>query len=186
MIHRFVVNAVLFLSLGLDTLGVAIGLGISGLSRRQRLRFGVGFALAEGIMPLVGFLLGKALAQAAGNVASYLAIALLLAVGLYMLRESTKSKREAQYEADTFLRLAVVAASVSMDELAVGFSLGLLGVPILLAALYIGLQAFVVTLVGTAIGRRVGELFAERAEMVAGIALTLLAFFLLGEKIANP
>src|SRR5579872_6281195 len=159
---------------------------MSGLTRRQQLRFGVAFATAEGIMPLVGFLLGKVLAQAVGDVASYIAIGILFGLAIYVLREALFSREEERdYRADNWAALVAAALSVSMDELAVGFSLGLLSVPILVAVLYIALQAFVLTIVGTTVGKRLGYLFAERAELVSGLALMLLAFFLLAERVAK-
>ncbi len=76
-----------------------------------------------------------------------------------------------------------LSLSVSLDELAIGFSLGLLHVPVLLAAAIIAAQAFVVTMVGKALGRIVGTVVAERAEMLSGLMLTVLACFLLGDKL---
>jgi putative Mn2+ efflux pump MntP len=174
---------VLVLSLGLDTFAVAVGLGISGLPQRDRIRFGLSFALAEGIMPLIGFFVGQVIASALGNLASYLAIALLLAVGIYTLWEALHEEDEREYAAASLPRLLALALSVSLDELAVGFSLGLLHIPIALAVVLIALQALILTYIGTAVGRYIGETVAERAEMLSGIVLTLLAVFLLGEKL---
>lgn len=175
------VNAGLFLSLGLDTFAVAIGLGLSGVDGRARLRAGFAFAAAEGVMPLAGFLLGNVLARAVGAVASYLAIGLLFAVGAYALWEATRNE-DHDYHVEAPLTLLVLALSVSMDELAVGFSLGLLHVPVLLAVDYIALQAFILTLVGIRLGGRLGAVFAERAELISGVALIGLAVLLLVEK----
>jgi putative Mn2+ efflux pump MntP len=176
-------TAALVLSLGLDTFAVSVGLGLSGLDRRQQLRYGLSFALAEGIMPLVGFLLGQVVAAAIGSLASYVAVALLLGVGLYTIWEATQAEEEQEFTESSLLKLAGTALSVSLDELAIGFSLGLLHVPVLLAVSLIAAQAFLLTLIGTALGRRVGEVFAERAELLSGVVLSLLALFLLGEKI---
>lgn len=183
MTHHNAVTAILFLSLGLDTFGVAVGLGLSGLDRSRQMRFGFTFALAEGIMPLVGLAIGGGLAHVIGDIASYLAIVLLMGVGVYSIWESFGEEEERSYDDAAPARLLALALSVSIDELAVGFSLGLLGVPIVLAILYIAVQAFVVTLIGTALGRRLGAVVAERAELVSGAALSLLALFLLGEKL---
>jgi putative Mn2+ efflux pump MntP len=49
------------LPLGLDTLGVAVGLGIAGLPRRSRKRIALLFAAFETAMPLVGVALGAIL-----------------------------------------------------------------------------------------------------------------------------
>lgn len=184
--HDRLVTALLFLSLGLDTLAVAIGLGLSGMAARERWRPAISFALAEGAMPLVGYFLGKVIAQAAGNVASILAAVLLMGVGAYTIWESVRGEETARdYATLSVAKLAVLSLSVSMDELAVGFSLGLVGVPIALAVSYIALQAFVVTLLGIRLGVRLGEIFAERAELVSGLALLGLGVFLLVERLTG-
>jgi putative Mn2+ efflux pump MntP len=80
--------------------------------------------------------------------------------------------------------VAVVALglSVSLDELAIGFSLGLLSVPIVPAIVLIAAQAFVVSQVGFALGRRVGEATREGAERLAGAVLIVIAGALLVAK----
>jgi putative Mn2+ efflux pump MntP len=180
--EKLIVSAFLFLSLGLDTLAVSVSLGLSGLERRQQLRVGVSFALAEGVMPLVGFVLGSAVAQTVGDVASFAGIFVLLALGIYTIREAIHEESP-NYTVDSVWRLTLLALSVSLDELAVGFSLGLFGVPVFLAVAYIAAQAFLVTIAGIRLGAQLGEVLAERAELVSGLALTALALLLLTEKL---
>ena len=164
---------------------MAIGLGLSGLQPRDRVRYGLAFAVAEGGMPLVGFSVGSAVAGLAGEVASYLAVVLLIAVGLYTIYESLNDDGESDVDTGGALRLITTALAVGLDELAVGFSLGLLGLPILLTAVLIALQAFLLTLIGVSIGRRVGKALAERAEMLSGVVLALLGIALLIEKLTR-
>jgi manganese efflux pump family protein len=134
--HDLVVRGVIFLSLGVDTLAVAIGLGLSGLSRRRRLQVGLSFAAAEGIMPLAGFVAGKSIAQAVGDAAPYIAIVVLLLLGAYTIRDGMQ-EQEREYRFHSPMQLLVLCLSVSLDELAIGFSLGLFNVPILAAAAYL-------------------------------------------------
>ncbi len=174
----------LVLSLGLDTFAVAIGLGLSGLGRRERLRYGVSFALAEGIMPLLGFLVGQVVARAVGTVASYAAIVLLLAVGLYTLWEALREEKRV-FAAASAMQTLFLALSVSLDELAVGFSLGLFRIPVLIAVALIAAQAFVLTWFGVTFGIALGDALAERAVLLSGAVLSLLALLLLGVKITG-
>ncbi|MGI8824972.1 MAG: manganese efflux pump MntP [Chloroflexota bacterium] len=173
------------LSLGLDTLTVAVGLGISGAGRPNRVRIGASFALFEGGMPLVGFFVGKAASSAAGDIASLAGIAVLFAVGGWMIYESVSGEEDAAFDIDSLRGLILTSLSVSMDELAVGFSMGALGLPIALAVGLIAAQAFFLTFVGTTLGHHIGEKLAARGELVAGIVLAGLAIILLGEKVAG-
>src|SRR2546429_3921006 len=75
----------LVLPLSLDTFAVSAALGVGGLDRRQRLRLSLVLALFEGGMPVVGVLLGAAVAQALGVWADVAAAAPLIALGLWMV-----------------------------------------------------------------------------------------------------
>jgi manganese efflux pump family protein len=177
--------AVLVLSLGLDTVTVAVSLGIAGIGRRNRVRIGASFALFEGGMPLGGFLAGRLISGAVGDIASWAGVLVLLGVGVYMVYESLSDQDEAILNIDTWRGLLLTSLSVSMDELAIGFSMGALGLPIALAVVLIAAQAFILTFIGTALGNRIGERLAERAEFVAGAVLATLAVVLIVEKLAG-
>ncbi len=177
--------ALLVLSLGLDTFTVAVALGIAGIGRRDRLRVGSTFALFEGGMPLVGFVIGRLAGQTLGDAATIAGIVVLFLVGAWMVYESVSADEELDLEISSLRRLVVTALSVSLDELAIGFSMGALGLPIGITVALIAVQAFALTLLGTAIGNRVGENLAERAETVAGLVLCGLAIALSIEKLSG-
>lgn len=171
--------ALLVLSLGLDTFAVAVALGISGIGRRSRLRVGLSFALFEGLMPLVGFFLGAAVSHAEAKIATIAGIVVLFGVGAWMIWESLSDEDDDRETAvESFGGLVLTSLSVSMDELAVGFSMGALGLPVGLAVALIAAQAFLITLLGTSLGNRIGERVAERGETVAGVVLCGLALVL--------
>ena len=79
--------------------------------------------------------------------------------------------------------LLVAALSVSLDELAIGFSLGLVRVPVVPALLLIAVQAVVVSQLGFALGARVAESVREGAERLAGVVLIVLAGALLASNL---
>ena len=80
--------------------------------------------------------------------------------------------------------LAVIALgmSISLDELAIGFSLGLTRLPAVPVISAIGAQALVASQLGLALGGIVGERFRERAGRIAGVALILLGGYLIAEQ----
>src|SRR3989442_1797413 len=83
--------AALVLPLGLDTFAVAAALGIAGLAPRERLRVSLLFGVFEAGMPLLGFLVGFAAGAALGNVADLVAIAVLIALGVYLVWPKAES-----------------------------------------------------------------------------------------------
>lgn len=177
--------ALLVLSLGLDTFTVAVALGMSGIGGTTRVRAGASFALFEGVMPLAGFGLGQMVSSAAGQAASSLGLLILFGAGVWVLYESMSGSESANMRVDNWKALAVTSLAVSLDELAVGFSMGALGLPIVLSAILIATQAFVVTLIGTTIGRYLADTLAERAGTAAGIVLCSLALVLAAQKVAG-
>ncbi|MBF6612020.1 MAG: manganese efflux pump [Chloroflexi bacterium] len=174
---------VLFLSLGLDTLAVSVGLGLSGLPRSRWLRVGLTFALFEGLMPILGLLVGKGLSEKLGEIAAYAAAVSLIGVGLLAVREAlTEDNNSAEddlVEKTRGNRLLLTGLSVSLDELAVGFSLGVLQVSVGVALIYIAIQAFALTFIGVSFGGRLGAHLGERAELASGVVLALLGVALL-------
>jgi putative Mn2+ efflux pump MntP len=73
--------------------------------------------------------------------------------------------------------------SVSLDELAIGFTLGLMRLPVVLALILIVVQAVVLTQVGLRLGGNLNEQKREGAERLGGVALACLALVLLAEEL---
>lgn len=179
------VRLILFvLPLGLDTFALSLALGVQPYSVGTRLRLALWFACFEAIMPAVGLLLGLPLGSTLGGWSAYLAGALLILVGLWMVREAADDDDDEAEKLGTLgqgLRWGLVGLglSVSLDELAVGFSFGVLGLPLGIGLALIGAQALCVSLLGQALGRKVGAALGERAELAAGVVLCLLGLALI-------
>lgn len=174
------------LPLALDTFAVSAALAVAGVSGRRRLSLSLVFALFEGGMPLVGLAVGALVGAAIGGLADYVAIVLLAALGVYMFRaeESGQEARIATLARSTGLTFIAVGLAVSIDELAIGFAVGVARVPVVPAILLISLQAFAVSQLGFGVGLRIGEAVREGAERIAGGILILLAALLLLAKFA--
>ena len=175
----------LVVPLGMDTFAVAAAIGMLGTTPATRVRISVLFTAFEAAMPLIGLALGAPLGHAIGGAADYLAIGVLLAFGLYTLlggeeRDEQSLSRLLEVRGLSALLLGL---SISLDELAIGFTLGLLRLPAALVIALIAVQTFVVTQLGLRLGNRLSERLREAAERVAGLALTALAVVLLLEKV---
>jgi putative Mn2+ efflux pump MntP len=176
------------LPLGLDSFAVAAAIGATQVTTVwQRLRISLVFVIFEGGMPLIGLALGTALAHGIGQVADYVAGAAVIAVGAWMLLAGGKDEDEKASHLTSSRGLALIALgiSISLDELAIGFTIGLAHLPVTAVIIAIALQAFLAAQLGLTIGARIGERWRERAEQVAGIALILLGAYLIAERLAH-
>jgi putative Mn2+ efflux pump MntP len=174
----------LVLPLSLDAFVVAAGIGVIGVTPRQRLRLSILFCAFEAGMPLIGLALGAPLAHVIGGAADYVAIGVLLAFGVYALvvREDRDEEQLAELTRIRGAGALLLGISVSLDELAIGFTLGLLALPAKVVIPLIPLQALILTQLGLRIGSRLSERLRESGERVAGGLLTVLALVLLAEK----
>jgi putative Mn2+ efflux pump MntP len=173
------------LPLGLDSFAVAAAIGaIRATTVPERLRITLIFVLFEGGMPLIGLGLGSALAHGIGHIANYVAAAAVIAIGAWMLLAGEKDEEDRAERVLTSTGLALIALglSISLDELAIGFSIGLARLPLAAVIVAIALQALVAAQLGLAIGARIGERWRERAGQIAGIALILLGAYLVTEQ----
>lgn len=184
------------LPLSLDNFALSTVLGVTPMPRRTRLRLAATFAAAEGLMPAVGLLLGLPLGSAIGEASGYVAGALILATGLWMwLKERRENDADDDDDDDdeaekialaakrTGWALVGVALSVSLDELAVGFSFGVLRLPVVPALVTIAAQALLVSLAGQWVGQRLGSRIGAHAEQLAGPALCLLGLWFLAAQL---
>ena len=174
------------LPLGADTFAVAAALGMRGLPPRQRLRVSVVMSSFEMAMPVVGLLIGRALGQLVGSSADYVAVAVLIGLGAWMLlhEDEVEAEQVAQLAYGHGLALLALGLSISLDELAIGFSIGLLHLSLWLAIALIGAQAFLFAQLGMRLGAQLNETLQERAEQFAGLALLGLALLLVLEEVA--
>jgi putative Mn2+ efflux pump MntP len=178
----------LVLPLGLDSFAVAAALGLLGPPPARRVRISLLFTAFECGMPLVGLVLGRPLGRAIGSSASAVAIALLIAIGLFTLYDSFRGgdgdEARLQDLANAHgARLLLLGVSISLDELAIGFTFGLLGLPVGLVLAMIATQTIVLTQLGLYFGSRLSERWRDGAERLAGVALTALGIVLAAEKL---
>jgi manganese efflux pump family protein len=78
--------------------------------------------------------------------------------------------------------VVALGVSISLDELAIGFGLGLARLPAVTVIIAIGVLALAASQLGLALGMLVGERFRERAEQIAGVALILLGCYLIAQR----
>ncbi|HTX84757.1 MAG TPA: manganese efflux pump [Streptosporangiaceae bacterium] len=174
------------LPLGVDSFAVAAALSAAGLTTAaQRLRISAIFVAFEAGMPLIGVAAGGGLARLIGSVADYVAAAAVAGLGIFMLLHDTGSAEEQKRSRLTSthgLAILALGISISLDEFAIGFSLGLVRLPVVPVIIAIAVVALVASQLGLALGSGISERFRERAEKLAAVALILLGAYLIAER----
>lgn len=175
------------LPLGLDSFAVAAALGARRPNRAQRWRITALFVLFEAGMPLIGLALGAPLASLIGGAAEYVAGGVLIAVGVWMLAsdDDDEDEKAGRMLSATGWTMIALGLSISLDELAIGFTIGLAGLSIVAVVIAIAVQALVASQLGLALGTRLSEAWRERTEQVAALLLILLGGGLIVAQIMN-
>ena len=186
-VRQLLITAGLLLPLALDTFAVAAALGMAGLERRDQLRVALVFTVFEAGMPIAGLLVGRVIGSVIGQWAGYGGILFLLIAGFLLLRsgqrEEDEERRLRLLAHARGLAIIDLGLSISVDELTVGLSAGLLGLSIALTVIWIAVQAFAAAQLGLRLGARLGEEVRERSEQAAGVVLILVALVLLVLKL---
>ena len=162
-------------ALAMDAFAVALSAGVllNPITGRHLFRLGFHFGLFQGMMPIIGWLAGLSLKRFVTIYAPWIAFALLTFVGGKMIYEAVTSRDENSTRRDPTRGMSMVMLSIatSIDALAVGFSLSLLGVSIWLPAVVIGVITAALTVAGMLLGRRIGTIWGGRFEIIGGIIL---------------
>jgi len=169
---------VLGFSAGLSNFGGAVGLGVLPLTRRHRYEIIGMFFLMEVLMPVIGLAFGRSVAGGIGTQAARIAGLVLIAIGGYTLLETRRETRDLKIPVRR-RTVVLLAVALSLDNLVVGFGLGLLGAPMVVAAGFMGLSSLLLTVVGLELGRQLGRRAGERSELLSGLVLLGAGLFVL-------
>lgn len=169
----------LALALALNNSMAAVALGSSGMRRRRQFSTALLFALFEALMPVAGVLMGEGAARFIGTPARYVGVVVLVAAGVYSLIQVGQAGEDNQQKGVSGMRLLAMSVALSLDNLTVGFGLGMLHAPVGMAALVFGVVSLVMTLVGLEVGRFIGRAVNISAELITGIVLLATAGLML-------
>lgn len=178
-------------SLAMDAFAVSVtnGVVVSDFKKRYAVKMGLYFGVFQFVMPLIGYALGSSFRSYIEAFDHWIAFGLLALIGGNMVRESLfgdedDSGQKTAAEALNAKVMVVQAVATSIDALAVGISFSLLpDVDMWLSCSVIGLVAFTLSFAGALMGRRIGSLLKERAELAGGIVLLLIGFKILIEHL---
>lgn len=170
------------LALAMDAFAVAavVSAGLHHLTFRHIFRLAWHFGFFQAGMPVLGWFGGSAASLFMATFAHWIASGLLAFIGLRMIWESRKTQEKKQgYDPTRGWSLVGLSLATSIDALAVGISLGLIGVSIWVPAIVIGTVTIVITCLGISTGRAAGRILGPWAERIGGIILIAIGIRIL-------
>lgn len=182
-------------ALSMDALAVSItkGMSIKKLTKGLGIKIALAFGVFQGVMPLLGWIMGIGFEKYIKSIDHWIALILLSIIGFKMISEFIKSKKEESVELNlersevnedkdlSNKELIILAIATSIDALAVGISFAFLNVDILPVSIIIGIITFVVCIGGVVIGNKIGDIFNGYAELAGGIVLVLIGINIFNE-----
>lgn len=174
---------VLAIGLSMDSFAVSIGCGLTEqkISFRHATKISFSLAFFQGILPVLGWLMGTGIKEYVESIDHWIAFFLLLFLGGKMIYESFK-KEGGNNVADIYSWKHIITLSIatSIDALVVGFSYALASSRnIFGGALIIGAVTFFFAMLGIRIGKDVGCSFGPKVELLGGIILIAIGLKIL-------
>lgn len=170
--------------LAMDAFAVSVAGGAGGRLHHPRpaIRLAFHLGLFQGLMPVIGWFLGSQAVHLVGGLGRWVAFGLLAYIGGRMIASSLRSGDGAGRDTGDPSRgwtLVGLSVATSVDALAVGISLAMVGVAIWQPAVIIGVVTAAISLIGIAIGDRVGRRWGSKVEIVGGVLLVVIGLRIL-------
>ena len=176
----------------MDAFAVSIckGLAMKKLSLKHMVIVGAWFGGFQGLMPMTGYLLGIQFSRFINSVAPWIAFALLVLIGINMIRESFSKEEDEETDALGFKTMLLMAIATSIDALAVGITFACVPVNIIeatalintvIAVIIIGITTFILSMIGVKVGNIFGTKYKNKAEFTGGVILIMLGIKIIVE-----
>ena len=163
--------------LSMDAMAVAAtrGLAVRKIRLRHVALVGGLFGGFQALMPLFGWLLGKRVGKAIATWDHWVIFVLLGGIGAKMLWEAfhhdPAEAPPSETDAFDLKVLLLLALATSIDALAAGFALPLMGAPLGVSLAAIGITTAALSALGLFAGHRFGAALGSRLDAVGGIVL---------------
>ncbi len=177
----------LAIGLSMDAFAVSLckGLSVGTPKGKQYLCIGLWFGGFQMLMPFLGYTLGSTLETYIKAYDHGVIFALLSLIGVQMILESRRKEEKELQDSFSFKSMFPLAVATSLDALAVGISLALMGNVNLPATLgTIGVTTFGLSAVGLGLGAKAGAKYKAKAELLGGIILIAIGVKILIEHLS--
>ena len=182
----FILTSILLgFALAMDAFSVSVvnGLNEPNMKTRKKILIPLVFAIFQFLMPLIGFICVKALAdkfKTFANITPYIAFCLLLFIGVKMIIDGCIKKDDDSEVITSFKMLLLQGIATSIDALSVGFAIESYSYfEAIISCIIIGVLTFGICIVGVLIGKIVGNKLNNKASILGGIILIAIGIIIL-------
>ncbi len=171
---EFVSSVLIAIGLAMDAFAVSLGIGTGGQANNRRAKFRLAFHFGwfQMMMTVLGWLAGSTIAIFIGAFDHWVAMGLLGYVGVNMIRSGLNPDGDC-YRADPSRgkTLMMLCVATSIDAMAVGLSMAMIGTPVIVPSIIIGVITLGLSAFGLMAGGRLGQKFGKRMEILGGVIL---------------
>lgn len=180
MAFNLISTFLIAVALAMDAFSVSMTKGFTQkhLTRMQILYYGLFFGGFQALMPILGYFCGNVIASVVKSLAPIVGFVLLLAIGLNMIRESFSDDEEIT-DQFSFKEVTLLAIATSIDAFAVGITIALIHDPIWISSAIIGIVAFMFSIAGIFIGKKLGDYVGDKFQILGGVILILIGIKIL-------
>ena len=175
------------IGLAMDAAAVSLckGLAVGKAKLHHCLLAGAYFGVFQGVMPAIGYALGRTFADFINAFDHWVAFVLLALIGANMLKESFGEEECGECQSASFAPAVMLpmAVATSIDALAVGvaFSFDMNWLELLMAVAIIAAVTLAISAVAVRLGSLLGAHFGSWAERAGGTVLILMGVKILLE-----
>lgn len=194
MLKLVLSSLALGVGLAMDASAVSMANGLNDNKMRLKKIFLIAgmFGLFQGLMPLLGYILGHTLYEALDFIEKYhiipiIALVILFIIGSHMIVEGINEIIERRKGEDTVsnptsltLKLLIIQAiATSIDALSVGIVISDYSVAnAIVTSIIIALVTFIICIPSVYIGKRVGLKLGPYAQILGGSILVIIGFII--------
>lgn len=171
------------ISLAMDAFAICLCQGMTAQKQKLSLgiKLGITFGLFQTLMPYIGYYVGSIFSSKVSTYGNIIAFIILFLIGINMIRENGEEEEE---NISLGLKsLFILGIVTSIDALAIGLSFSIEGIKnIYTPAMIIGIVTFFICFSGTYLGKKIGNILQNKANMFGGTILILIGLKTLAEN----
>lgn len=172
------------LILSADSFSAAVAMGLRRFSKKDAFKFAFSSGGAEGLVTLVGSMAGLHLISKIESFDHIIAFILLMGVALHMAYEGfcdliSREVKSEKLDFHSFTKVLIVSFATSLDAFGVGIGLGVAQKPITPYVISIGIWAFISTIAGLYLAKRLSKKSGPIVTLIGSIILGIMAIQML-------